>query len=383
MREEILTRGVEKIYPSTEALTERLRLGQPLKVYWGIDPTGPDLHLGHLVPLLKLRDLAEAGHETLIVVGDFTAMIGDPTDKKATRQQLTVGEVKENLKGYKKQLARIIDLAKVKIVFNSKWLAKLKFAEVLELASEFTVAQMLERDMFEKRFKAGEPIHLHEFFYPLMQGYDSVALGVDLEIGGNDQTFNMLAGRTLLKRAGKEKFVLTTKLLVDNNGKKMGKTEGNLATFSDSPENMYGQIMSWGDELIPSSFELLTRLPDEEVKNILAGHPKEAKMCLASEIVKLVYGEAKAKRAARDFQTKFSDGAMPAELPATQVAVGELLVDILLREKIVESKSDFRRLLDAGAIKELTGNKITASDYCLSGDLDLQIGKKRFLKLRV
>ncbi len=383
MTDQILTRGVEKVYPATETLTARLAGGSKLKIYWGIDPTGPSLHLGHLVPLLKLRDFSEAGHEVTILIGDFTAMIGDPTDKSATRRQLTAAEVKENLKGYKKQLARIIDLDKVKISFNSKWLGKLKFAEILELASEFTLAQMIERDMFSKRFKAGEPIHLHEFMYPLMQGYDSVALDVDLEIGGNDQTFNMLAGRTLLKRAGKEKFVLTTKLLTDNTGKKMGKTEGNLAALTDAPEDMYGKVMSWGDELVPAGFELLTRLSESEIKEILAGHPKEAKMRLASELVKLIYGEAKEKRAARDFQTKFSDGAMPEELVATRVTAGELLVDILIREKLVESKSDFRRLLDAGAIKTLDNNKITAPDYAVSGDLDLQIGKKRFVKLQV
>src|SRR3989339_412901 len=222
---ELLNRGVSAIYPTSEALEKFLTSGKTLKLYYGIDPTGPTLHLGHLVQLLKLKQFQDLGHQVIILIGDFTAQIGDPTDKAAARKPLTKKQVLQNCKNYKTQIGKILDLKKTKFVFNSKWLEKMNFADIIKLTSEFTVQRLLERDMFENRIKEGKPIHLHEFLYPVMQGYDSVVLDVDLEIGGNDQTFNMLAGRTLMRSLKeKEKMVLTTKLLVDPSGKKMGKT---------------------------------------------------------------------------------------------------------------------------------------------------------------
>ncbi len=259
--EDFLSRGVESTYPSKEELKKALLSGKTLSVYNGIDPTGPTLHIGHGSTLLKLKEMQDLGHKVILLIGDFTGRIGDPSDKTATRKQLSAKEVKENLKSYTKQAGKILDMKKVQVKFNSKWLSKLSFEEGMEIASEFTLQQMIERDMFEKRIKEGQPIHLHEFFYPLMQGYDSVVMDVDMEIGGNDQTFNMLVGRTMMKNRGKEKYVLTTKLLVDPTGKKMGKSEGNMVTLEDTGENMFGKIMSWPDTLTPLAFKICTRAP--------------------------------------------------------------------------------------------------------------------------
>ncbi|RMD52055.1 tyrosine--tRNA ligase, partial [Candidatus Parcubacteria bacterium] len=241
----ILTRGVEQIYPAPDVLAELLRSGKKMRIYVGVDPTGKHLHIGHALQLRKLRQFQELGHEVILLIGSFTGMIGDPTDKTAVRNQLTKKQVLENAATYKKQAAKILSFSgknPAKLMFNHKWLAKMTFAEVVELASKFTVQQMLERDMFEKRIKEGKPVYLHEFLYPLMQGYDSVAMKVDLEIGGSDQTFNMLAGRTLMKVMGqKEKLVMTLKLLTNDEGKKMSKSEGGFIALDDDAEEMFGK----------------------------------------------------------------------------------------------------------------------------------------------
>ncbi len=257
-----LERSVESVYPDLGTVERALSSGKRFRIYSGIDPTGPTLHLGHLIWLRKLAELQKMGHEVIMLIGDFTAMIGDPTDKGAARVRLTRAQVLANCKQYKKQASKFISFTgknPAKLVFNSKWLAKMSFSDVVDLASHFTVQQMSERDMFEKRLKEGKPVYLHEFLYPLMQGYDSVAMDVDMEIGGNDQTFNMLAGRTLLREMkGKEKFVITMQLLTDTSGKKMGKSEGNMLTFDDAPEEMYGKVMSWTDGMILPGFRLCT-----------------------------------------------------------------------------------------------------------------------------
>jgi tyrosyl-tRNA synthetase len=241
-QKELLERGVSAIYPSREFLEKKINSGKKLTLYLGIDPTGPTLHLGHFIQLKKMAEFQKAGHQIIILIGDFTAMIGDPTDKKSTRQPLSRKQVLNNLKDYKKQISKIISFKgknKAKIRFNSKWLKKMNFENVLSLASNMTVQQMLERDMFKKRMDEGRPVSIHEFLYPLMQGYDSVVMDVDGEVGGNDQTFNMLCGRDLMKTLkNKEKFVVTTKLLEDNQGQKMGKTEGNMVALSDNPAQM-------------------------------------------------------------------------------------------------------------------------------------------------
>lgn len=387
----LLNRGVERIYPSPEFLESRLRQNKKLTIYLGIDPTGPTLHLGHVIPLLKIKELQDLGHKVILLMGDFTAMIGDPTDKSATRKQLTHKEVLKNLKDYKKQASKIISFTgknKAEFKFNSKWLAKMNLENVLGLASKMTVQQMMERDMFEKRFAEGKPVYIHEFLYPLMQGYDSVAMNVDGEVGGNDQTFNMLTGRTLMKEIkNSEKFVITMKLLVDSSGTKMGKTEGNMLTLSDNPRDMYGKVMSWDDSMIIRGFELLTRvsqikikeLKDKIVDNVL--NPKDAKMQLAKEIVRFYFGEKDASNAENSFISTFQKKIIPEIAQELYVEKDQNIADILVEKGLVKSKSDLRRLIEGGAIENLD-SKFKVKDlkeFNVSGNY--RIGPKKFIKV--
>lgn len=391
--EQFLTRGVETVFPSKEAFAKVLSSGRRISVYMGVDPTGPTLHIGHAIPLMKLGELQRLGHEIIFLIGDFTAMIGDPTDKMATRKKLSRAEVLRNLRLYKKQASRFISFKgknAAKIKYNSTWLGKMRFADVVELASEMTVDQMLKRDMFRTRMAEGKPVHIHEFMYPLMQGYDSVAMNVDAEVGGNDQTFNMLAGRDLMKSLqGKEKYVVSTRLLVDPSGKKMGKTEGNMISLKDEPSDMFGKVMSWSDDLIISGFELCTIVPLDGIeaeKSFLAGggNPRDAKLRLAEALVSLHYGATVAAKAKESFLSAFSKGGVSDDAPTINVSSGRLLVDVLLESKLVSSKTDFRRLASEGAIKNLkSGEAIKAFDAAVSEDADLKIGKHRFLKIRI
>lgn len=378
--DEFLKRGVENIYPSKEEVKKALLSGKKLSVYHGIDPTGPSLHIGHGSVLLKLRELQNLGHKIILLIGDFTGRIGDPTDKTATRKQLSTKEIKENLKSYTKQAGMILDMKKIEVKFNSKWLSKLSFEKVMEIASEFTLQQMIERDMFEKRIKEGQPVHLHEFFYPLMQGYDSVAMDVDMEIGGNDQTFNMLVGRTMMKNRGKEKYVLTTKLLVDPTGKKMGKSEGNMVTLEDSPENMFGKVMSWPDSLMSLAFEICTRVPLSELDSVNT-NPRDLKIKLASEIVKIFHGEKKAKEAEESFVNTFQKGGIPKDIEEIKGS-GSLGV-ILVLKRIVTSMSEWRRLIEEGAVKKINEEgEEKILDFKVEAIPGVyKIGKKRFVKI--
>jgi tyrosyl-tRNA synthetase len=378
--EEVLTRGVENVYPSKEEVKKVLLSGRMLSIYNGIDPTGPTLHIGHGSTLLKLRELQDLGHRIILLIGDFTGRIGDPTDKGATRKQLSIKEIKENLKLYTKQAGQILNMKKVEVKFNSKWLSKLSFEEGMEIASEFTLQQMIERDMFERRIKEGQPIHLHEFFYPLMQGYDSVAMNVDMEIGGNDQTFNMLIGRTMMKNRGKEKYVLTTKLLVDPTGKKMGKSEGNMVTLEDNADNMFGKIMSWPDTLMPLAFEICTRVPMSEIEKTKLINPRDAKIKLAFEIVKIYHGEKQAKEAEESFVNTFQKKEIPESVEEIE---GEgLLAPILFRAKTFGSNSEIRRLFEAGAIKDMNSDeKMSSENIAVKGHV-YKIGKHRFIKIK-
>jgi len=382
--DELLSRGVENTYPSKDELKKALSSGKSLSIYNVIDPTGPSLHIGHVSTLLKLRELQDLGHEIILLIGDFTGRIGDPTDKSATRKQLSTKEIKDNLKNYTKQAGSILDMKKVKVKFNSTWLSKLSFEKLIEIASEFTVQQMIERDMFTKRIKEGHPVHLHEFFYPLMQGYDSVAMDVDMEIGGNDQTFNMLVGRTMMKNRGKEKYVLTTKLLVDPTGKKMGKSEGNMVTLEDDPENMFGKVMSWPDSLMPLAFEICTRVPTAEALALTSGNPMDAKITLAYEIVKIYHGEKKATAARENFRNTFQNKEIPDEMEEVQVSSGGLLSEALVAGKILPSKSEWRRLVAGKAIHDLLADThITDPDFKVANELKLKIGKKKFIHVKL
>jgi len=391
--QELLIRGVENIYPSSDFLKSKLENisdGERLTIYLGIDPTGPSIHLGNAIALKKLGEFQKLGCRVVLLIGDFTAMIGDPTDKKATRKQLTHEEVLNNCKLYKKQASALLDFKgenPAELKFNSKWFGKMKFEDVLNLASKMTVSQMLERDMFQVRLKEGKPIFLHEFMYPLMQGYDSVEMNVDGEVGGNDQTFNMLVGRNLLKEIkNKEKFVLTMKLLTDQSGVKMGKTEGNMVALSDEPGMMFGKIMSWEDSMIFSGFELCTNVPIEEMndlkKEMAEGkNPRDIKLRLAYEIVRIYYGDKKAKKAEKDFIKTFQKKEIPEDMEEVNGKVGELLSDTLLLKGVVNSKSEFGRLVGEGAVS-IDGIKI--SDNWARIDrlpIVVKIGKKKFVKI--
>ena len=388
----LLERGVENIFVK-ESLEKKLLSGKKLKVYLGIDPTGPTLHMGHAIPLMKLKQFQDLGHEVILLMGDFTAMIGDPTDKTSARKQLTHKEVMSNLKKYKKQAEKFLKFTganKAQFKFNSKWLSKMNFAQVLELASHTTLDQIRKRDMFMQREKEGKPVFGHEFFYPLMQGYDSVAMDVDVEVGGNDQTFNMLMGRdlssVLLK---KDKSVIAMKLLEDNTGKKMGKTEGNMVSFEDNYLEVYGKVMSWNDSLILKGFELCTEIPMSQIKDfekkIADGmNPKDFKMGLAYEIVKIYHGEKKAKEAEINFVNTFSKKEIPDEMEVIQGNAGESLVDVLINKKVLTSKGEWRRLVEQNAIHDLENDtRITDANFKVEKDLTLKIGKKRFIKIIV
>lgn len=389
--DELLIRGVSSIYPSKEFLESKIKKGEKLTLYLGIDPTGPTLHLGHAIVIKKLSEFQNSGHKIILLMGDFTAMIGDPTDKGAARKQLTHKQVMANLKNYKKQASKLISFSgknAAVIKFNSKWLGKMNFEDVLSLASQMTVQQMLERDMFDKRVKEEKPIYLHEFMYPLMQGYDSVAMNVDGEIGGNDQTFNMLCGRDLMKTMkGKEKFVVTMKLLEDNSGKKMGKTEGNMIALSDSSEDMYGKVMSWTDGMIMSGFELCTNVSMLEIENMSKEltlntiNPRDLKMRLAKEIITMFHGEKKAKQSEENFINTFQKKEIPKDIDSVNAKEGTLLVETFLLKKIVSSKGEFRRLVEEGAITNLDTDKKVSSHSEKVSDGVYRIGKKRFCKI--
>jgi len=391
----LLSHAVENVYPNREAVKERLLSGKQMTVYYGIDPTGPTLHLGHLITMRKLAELQQLGHKVILLIGDFTAMIGDPTDKAATRKQLTHDQVLDNCKLYKQQAEKVLNFTganPVEIRFNSEWLAKMSFKDVVELASHFTVQQMSERDMFANRIKDGKPVHLHEFLYPLMQGYDSVAMDVDGEIGGNDQTFNMLAGRTLQRELkNKEKFVITNALLTDPSGKKMGKTEGNMIAMTDTAEDMYGKLMSWPDEMIIPAFKLCTDLSEEEIKSKEQAmsdgeNPMSHKKELAQKIVAWLAGGEAAKHAAEQFASVHQKGEKPDQIETIALGKTEAtLVDVLVESGLCSSKSDARRQIEQKGIRvndEITDD-VKASITLSDTPVLIQKGKRHFVNLTV
>lgn len=389
----ILERGVENVYPNKEALKKLLMSGKQITLYGGFDPTSPTLHIGHGIPIRKMAKFQELGHKVIFLFGDFTAQIGDP-DKLSVRKPLTHKEVLNNLKSWKKQIANIIDTKKIEFRFNSKWLSKLNFEDLIFIAKNFTAQQMMDRDMFQERIKQERPIYLHEFFYPLMQAYDSVAMDVDLEIGGNDQTFNMLAGRTLMKAMkNKEKIVLTTKLLADPTGTKMGKTMGNMITLEDSAEDMFGKVMSWSDGMIIPAFEGLTDISEEtllEVKDQLAlntVNPKEIKMKLAHQVVQVYLGAAAADKGRDYFKRVFEDKQKPEEIKVVEIEDqdGKLgVLDLFVRAGLASSNGEVRRLIKEKGIK--IDNEIVEQENSIielsDKEILLQRGKKQFAKVR-
>jgi len=340
----------------------------------------------------QLKQLQDLGHEIIILIGDFTARIGDPTGKLSARKVLSAQEIKKNTVNYKKLIAKILDVSKAKVRFlhNQEWTNKLKPVDLLNLASHFTVARLLERDMFQERIKTGKEIYLHEFLYPIFQAYDAVTMKVDMQVGGNDQTFNMLAGRTLMRKmANKEKFVLATKLLTDPSGKKMGKTEGNMINLATPPAVMYGQVMSWPDSLIGPGFEIATAVPLLEVVNIKnqikAGqNPKTLKMLLAYNLVQLYHGTPAAISAEEEFKQVFEEKLNPDQMPVFKTKKRNI-VDVLLATKLASSKSEARRLIEQGGVKVDT--KIVKEVNFQIGSIDrdgvvIQKGKRYFAKIK-
>ncbi len=389
--ERVLTRGVETVLPTKEALADVLANGKRLRLYVGIDPTAPHLHLGHALQLKKLREFQDLGHEVILLIGSFTAMIGDPTDKMAARVPLTQEQVMENAKTFKKQASKFLRFRgenPVKLMYNHKWLAKMSFRDVLELTSHFTVQQMMKRDMFAKRWDEQKEISITEFMYPLMQGYDSVAMDVDLEIGGNDQLFNMLAGRTLMKAMKqKEKFVLSLKLLTNDEGKKMSKSEGGFIAINDAPEEMYGKIMAMADGMIVPYFELVTDMPAEEVATIreqLAGgaNPRDIKMKLAKTVTAMFHGPRAASRAEKHFVSVFQKKETPDAMPDFRVEGPMALADVLVASKLAESKGEARRLVEQGGIT-LDDTKLSDAFQMMQPGMHgvLRRGKRQFVRL--
>lgn len=359
----VLTRGVAEILPSRAELERALRSGRRLHFYMGVDPTSPQLHLGHAVALRKLRQLQDLGHRITLLIGDFTARIGDPTERAEARRQLTREEVEANARTYRDQAARILDFTSptnpVELRYNGEWWDRMGTREIIELAAHFTVQQMIQREMFQRRLAENRPIFLHEFLYPLLQGYDSVALDVDGELGGTDQTFNMLCGRTLLKDLrNKEKFIITVPLLEGTDGRKMSKSYGNVIAVTDPPYDMYGKIMSLRDELILKYFELLTDVPEAELaemaRQLAAGtvNPMLLKKRLAHEIVTLFHGPEAAAQAAERFEREVQRREIPAEMPTCYLPRdGEwALVDLLVACALASSRSEAKRLIEQGSV---------------------------------
>jgi len=384
--QQFMTRGVEKLYPSMDFLYSRLQSGEQLTMYLGIDPTGPTLHMGHSIALRKLAEFQKLGHKAILLIGDFTARIGDPTDKSETRNQLTHAEVLENAKLYQEQASLFLDFNgdnPAELRYNGEWSDPMRFADVMDLASRMTVQQMMERDMFRKRYAEGKPIFIHEFFYPLMQGYDAVAMDVDGEIGGNDQTFNMLVGRDLMKdMKQKEKFVMPMKLLVDNSGAKMGKTTNNMLSFLDTAAEKFGKIMSWTDGMIEGGFELLTDIDLDLVRTRLSSdeNPRDIKMDLALDVVSFYHGVEEAQSAKLSWETQFSEGGVPEDLPEHSIESPAEIMELLKETGLVKSGGEARRKIDEGAVqvdgKKIKEIKLKVTQEQLEKGIILKLGRK-------
>jgi tyrosyl-tRNA synthetase len=394
---EIIKRGTCEIIPETE-LTEKLKSsfesGRPLIIKLGLDPTAPDIHLGHTVVLQKLRQFQDLGHQVVLLLGDFTARIGDPTGKSETRKQLTEEQVLENARTYERQIFKILDREKTRVVFNSQWLAPLNFTQVIELAAKYTLARMMERDDFAKRYKEGLPISVHELFYPLMQGYDSVKLKADVEIGGTDQKFNLLMGRTLQKEYGQvPQIAITMPILEGLDGvNKMSKSLGNYIGIDEPPREMYGKTMSLPDELMARYFELVTALSLEELRTIETGlkngslHPRDIKMKLAREIVAQYHGREQAQAAEEEFKRMFQQKDLPDEIPEfrpVEDMKGEVwLPKLMVAAGSAGSTSEARRLIQQGGVK-VDGIKVDDPNItvCPSNGMIVQVGKRKFFQI--
>ncbi|MFA6431797.1 MAG: tyrosine--tRNA ligase [Candidatus Margulisiibacteriota bacterium] len=378
----LLRRGVVEIIPEDEFIN-KLEKGVPLKIKWGADPSAPDIHLGHTVVLNKLRQFQDLGHEVIFIIGDFTARIGDPTGKSETRKPLTPEEVEKNSISYKEQVFKILDVNRTVVVNNSEWLGKMDMMDVLKLSSQYTVARMLERKDFKKRFNEQSDISVLEFMYPLLQGYDSVHLHADVEIGGTDQKFNLLMGRTLQSKYKQvPQAVMTLPLLEGLDGvQKMSKSLGNYIGITDPPQEIFGKIMSISDHLMFRYYELLTSLPLNEIKEI---HPMEAKKQLARILVERFYSKSEADEAQKNFENVFSSRNDPQDIELKIFPAGSAkLVEILDHFKLVASKAEAKRLISQGGV-EVDGNTVQDINFVidLSSEKTIKAGKRKFLRVR-
>lgn len=386
-----ITRGTDSVIPS-EGLKEKLAENRPLRIKLGMDPTAPDIHLGHTVILNKLRTFQELGHEVLLLIGDFTAAVGDPTGKNATRPPLSPEKIAENAKTYAEQAFKVLDPNKTKIVYNSEWLSKLGAAGMLKLASRQTVARMLERDDFKKRFSQGQSIAIHEFIYPLLQAYDSVALKADIELGGGDQRFNLLMGRELQKEEGMaQQVVIMMPLLVGLDGvKKMSKSAGNYIGVKDAPNDMFGKIMSISDDLMWNYYELLSARGLKEINEFKAkvasgeANPRDIKVLLAKEIITRYHSKEEAESAYNDFVTRFSKNAIPDDIPEVTLNLtddGMMVANMLKEAGLVASTSDAMRMIKQNAVK-CDGEVVTDSKLKVCASTKVwQVGKRKFAKI--
>ena len=390
----VIKRGTEEII-SEEELKQKLeysiRNNIPLRVKAGFDPTAPDLHLGHTVLIQKMKHFQDLGHHVIFLIGDFTGLIGDPTGKSETRKPLTREEVLKNAETYNEQVFKILDPEKTEIAFNSHWMEKMTSYDMIKLASSYTVARMLERDDFAKRYNSGRPISIHEFLYPLVQGYDSVALRSDVELGGTDQKFNLLVGRDLQRMHGQSpQIALTVPILEGLDGvQKMSKSLGNYVGITEKPTDMFGKIMSISDQLMFRYYLLLSDRSLDEIERLKKGveegsiHPMEAKKDLAEEIVKRFHGYAEAKHAREWFEQVFSKKELPDNIKDFECSVNEKLIEIIKRLGFATSNSEVRRLASSGAIT-LNGEKGENADIPLiAGEYILKVGKRNFAKLYV
>ncbi|MDP2685202.1 MAG: tyrosine--tRNA ligase [bacterium] len=388
--DELLTRGVEQIIVKKE-LTHKIKSGKKLRIKLGVDATAPKMHLGHTVVLRKLKQFMELGHQVIFLVGDFTAKIGDPSDKLSARKSLTDQEIKANMKDYKQQVGMVLDLKKVEFRYNSEWHGNMDFAELFELASLFTVNQMLERDMFQKRMKLGKPLWVHELLYPILQGYDSVALQADVELGGTDQTFNILAAREIQPAYNQTpQNIMTMQLLEGTDGKeKMSKSIGNTINLDESPKEMYGKTMSIPDGLILKYFTLLTDVPLKDIegfgKEIKKGaNPKDYKVILAKELVGIYHNKEKADKAEQEFKSMFKDKKNPTKMDEFKIKKeGDFtILEVVSESGLVTSNNEARRMIEQGAVKfdGLQIRDIKKKVRVVSG-MVLQVGKRKFVQL--
>lgn len=393
---ELLTRGVETIYPTTEELEKVLRSGKKLTLYQGFDPTGTQLHIGHMVGFRKLRQWQDLGHHVIFLIGDGTGQAGDPSGKTKARDKFfTTEELRKNATDYVKQASKIVRFEgenPVEIKFNGDWLNKLQLIDILNIAGNFTLQQLSERDLFQERMKKGEPVNLREFLYPLLQGYDSAAMEVDLEIGGSDQLFNMMVGRTLLKNMkNKDKFVMTTPLLADSSGRKIGKTEGNAIALTDKPEDLYGKLMTLPDDVVAKAFEYLTDVPMDEVKQIgeavtKGEEPMKHKKRLAFEITKQLNDEEGAQKGQEHFEKTVQNRELPTEITEVTLDASDdetVSEELLVSLNLASSKSEAKRLFQQNGV-EVDGEKVTESGKIgIKNGMIIKIGKRKIVKIKI